>query len=150
MKKKRTPRPVRLDTMTYVLSGFLPVAKVKGGTELRTRCFLAFDNILHGRGVWEDVDDLVSAVNICEQLAHMGYGEEYLPEIEKAMDIVFLLAQRKKYLFKGGEIEPIRTILELHDELMQAVSTADMEKCLNHIAECMKHKREKVIPKEKQ
>ena len=101
MKKKRTPRPVRLDTMTYVLSGFLPVAKVKGGTELRTRCFLAFDNILHGRGVWEDVDDLVSAVNICEQLAHMGYGEEYLPEIEKAMDIVFLLAQRKKIPVQG-------------------------------------------------
>lgn len=137
-KSKYKPRGVRLDTLNYVVSGFKKVTDVPdAGTKLLIRNHAAFDEIREGRGTVEHVDLLIHMVNMCEALAHLQLGRDWLPEINQAQDAIFTMAQRgisgKKFLFTGEEMGIVQTIMELHDEQLKNCSVKLMEQALENI-----------------
>ena len=69
-KSKYKPRPIRVDTMSYVKSGLIMVADVPvAGVELELKGYEAFDEILKGNPTKHHVDDLIALVNVTEALA---------------------------------------------------------------------------------
>jgi hypothetical protein len=79
-RKKYVPKPIRTDTLTYVVSGFKKVADVPdAGTKLLIRNHAAFDEIREGRGTKEHVDMLIHMVNMCEALANQRLVKPKMP-----------------------------------------------------------------------
>jgi len=137
-KSKYKPKPVRQDTMSWVMSGFKKVADVPdAGTKLLLRNHAAFDEVLAGRGTVEHVDLLISLVNMAEALAKLQLGRDWLPEIEQAQEAIYAMAQRgisgKSFLFTGEEMNIVRQILELHDVQLENCDVRTMEKALDDI-----------------
>ena len=145
-KSKYKPKGVRLDTMTWVISGFKKVADVPdAGTKLLLRNHAAFDEIRAGRGDKEHVDILINMVNMAEALAKLQLGRDWLPEIGQAQDAIYAMAQRgisgKKFLFTGEEMSIVQTILELHDEQLKNCPVRKMEEALEEINKEFIHDR---------
>lgn len=153
-KSKYKPKGVRLDTMTWVISGFKNVADVPdAGTKLLLRNHVAFDEIREGRGDKEHVDILINMVNMAEALAKLQLGRDWLSEIGQAQDAIYAMAQRgvsgKKFLFTGEEMGIVQTILELHDEQLKNCPVRTMEEALDVIAkEYMHDKMRRIEPLE--
>jgi hypothetical protein len=150
MRKKYKPKPIRVDTLNYVISGFKKVADVPdAGLKLLIRNHAAFDEIRAGRGTKEHVDVLIHMVNMIEALAMLQLGRDWLPEIHEAQQVIYNLAQRglgnDKFLFYGPEIEVIQQIIELHDEQLKNCPVKLMEQALDLIAKEYKHKKMRVI-----
>ena len=153
-KSKYKPKGVRLDTMTWVISGFKNVADVPdAGTKLLLRNHIAFDEIRTGRGTREHVDFLIHMVNMAEALAKLQLGRDWLPEIGQAQDAIYAMAQRgvsgKKFLFTGEELGIVQTILELHDEQLKNCPVRKMEEALEEInKEYIHNKMRRIEPLE--
>ena len=153
-RKKYKPKGVRLDAMSWVVSGFKKVADVPdAGTKLLLRNHASFDEIRAGRGDREHVDILINMVNMAEALANLQLGRDWLPEIEQAQDAIYAMAQRgvsgKKFLFTGEELCIVQTILELHDEQLKNCSVRLMEIALDEInKEYIHNKMRRIEPLE--
>ncbi len=151
-KSKYKPKGIRTDNMTWVLSGMRNVAYVPdAGTKLMLRNHIAFDEIMAGRGTIEHADMLIHMVNMCEALADLQLGRDWLPEIRGAQDALYAMGQRgisgKKFLFTGEEMNIMRQILELHDEQLRNCPVKLMEKALNEIAKDYIHNKMRRIEK---
>ena len=140
MKKrsKYKPKGVRMDALTWVISGFKKVAEVPdAGTKLMLKNHISFDEIREGRGDKHHVDNLISMVNMAEALAKRQLGRDWLDEIGQAQDAIFSMAQRgisgKPFLFTGEELKAVQTIMELHDEQLRNCSVRTLELALEDI-----------------
>lgn len=79
MRKKYKPKPIRLDTMHWVLSGMKSVSSVPhGGITLKIKNHDALTNITQGRGTRHDIDVVIAAMNIAEALALARTGGQRL------------------------------------------------------------------------
>lgn len=149
-RRKYKPKGVRLDTLSWVISGLKNVADVpEAGTKLMLRNHVAFDELLAGRGTVEHVDLIISMVNMAEALAKRGIGDDWMPEIAQAQDAVFSMAQRgvsgKKFLFTGLELTIVQQILELHDEQLRNCGVRVLELALDDIAKEFIHNKMRKI-----
>lgn len=149
-RKKYKPKGVRLDAVSWVLSGMKKVADVpEAGTKLMIRNHASLDEILAGRGDVDHVDTLIHMVNMTEALAKLELGEDWLPEIHAAQDAIYAMAQRgvsgKKFLFTGLELQSVRQVLELHDEQLRNCEVRTLETALDLIAKEYSHKKMRVI-----
>ena len=154
MKKrsKYKPKGINPDNISYVLSGFRKVATLPGaGVKLLTRNHAALDEILHGRGTHEHVDILIAAMNMCETLAHMGIGEDWIPEIMEAQQAIYNLAQRgvsgKKFIFTGPEMSIVKQMMELHDRQLEECTVKQMEEALDVVNEFIRLGKARKIKK---
>lgn len=137
-RKKYKPKGVRMDTLTWVISGFKKVAEVPdAGTKLLIKNHISFDEIREGRGDIFHVDNLISMVNMAEALAKRQLGRDWLEEIGQAQDAIYAMAQRgvsgKSFLFTGEELKAVQTIIELHDEQLRNCSVRTLELALEDI-----------------
>lgn len=149
-RRKYKPKGVRLDTLSWVISGLKNVADVpEAGTTLMLRNHVAFDEMLAGRGTVEHVDLLISMVNMAEALAKRSIGDDWMPEIAQAQDAIFAMAQRgvsgKKFLFTGPELNIVQQILELHDEQLRNCGVRVLELALDDIAKEFIHNKMRKI-----
>lgn len=149
-RRKYKPKGVRLDTLSWVISGLKNVADVpEAGTTLMLRNHVAFDEMLAGRGTVEHVDLLISMVNMAEALAKRSIGDDWMPEIAQAQDAIFAMAQRgvsgKKFLFTGSELNIVQQILELHDEQLRNCGVRVLELALDDIAKEFIHNKMRKI-----
>jgi hypothetical protein len=149
-RSKYKPKGINPDNISYVLSGFRKVATLPvAGIKLLTRNHSALEEILHGRGTHEHVDVLIAAMNMCETLAHMGIGEDWIPEILKAQQAIYNLAQRgisgKKFVFTGPEMSIVKQMMELHDRQLEECTVAQMEKALDVVSEFIRLGKAKKI-----
>jgi len=138
-RKKYKPKGVRMDALTWVISGFKKVADVPdAGTKLMLKNHVSFDEIREGRGDTGHVDNLISMVNCAEALAKRQLGRDWLDEIKEAQDAIYHMAQRgisgKSFTFTGQELQAVQTILELHDEQLKNCSVRTLELALDDIA----------------
>ena len=140
MKKqsKYKPKHIRVDTLSWVISGFKKVADVPdAGTKLMLKNHVSFDEIREGRGDTGHVDNLITMVNMCEALAKRQLGNDWIDEIKEAQDAIYHMAQRgvsgKPFLFTGQELQAVQTILELHDIQLQECSVRVLELALEDI-----------------
>jgi hypothetical protein len=137
-RKKYKPKGIRLDPISWVISGFKKVADVPdAGTKLMLKNHVSFDEIREGRGNTNHVDNLISCVNMAEALALRQLGSDWLEEIGQAQDAVYHMAQRgvsgKSFVFTGEELKAVQTILELHDEQLRNCSVRTLELALEDI-----------------
>ena len=153
-RKKYKPKGVRMDALSWVISGFKKVAEVPdAGTKLMLKNHVSFDEIREGRGTTEHVDNLISCVNMAEALAKRQLGRDWLPEIGEAQDAIFAMAQRgvsgKNFVFTGEELKAVQTILELHDEQLRNCPVRTLELALEDIEREFKaNKMRKIQPLE--
>jgi hypothetical protein len=153
-RKKYKPKGVRMDALTWVISGFKKVAEVPdAGTKLLLKNHVSFDEIREGRGDTHHVDNLISMVNMAEALAKRQLGRDWLEEIREAQDAIYQMAQRgvsgKPFLFTGVELQAVQTIIELHDEQLRNCSVRTLELALEDIEKefkCNKMRKIEAIP----
>lgn len=141
MKKqsKYKPKHIRVDTLSWVISGFKKVADVPdAGTKLMLKNHVSFDEIREGRGDTGHVDNLITMLNMCEALAKRQLGNDWIDEIKEAQDAIYHMAQRgvsgKSFIFTGQELQAVQTILELHDEQLKNCPVRTLELALDDIA----------------
>ena len=152
-RKKYKPKGVRMDTLTWVISGFKKVAEVPdAGTKLLLKNHISFDEIREGRGNTHHVDNLISMVNIAEALAKRQLGRDWLEEIGQAQDAIFAMAQRgvsgKSFVFTGLELQAVETVLALHDEQLKQCPVRTLELALEDIErEFKSNKMRRIEPK---
>jgi len=137
-RKKYKPKGVRMDALTWVISGFKKVAEVPdAGTKLMIKNHVSFDEIREGRGDTHHVDNLITMVNCAEALAKRQLGRDWLEEIRQAQDAIYAMAQRgvsgKSFVFTGEELKSVQTIVELHDEQLRNCSVRTLELALEDI-----------------
>ena len=137
-RKKYKPKGVRMDALTWVISGFKKVAEVPdAGTKLMLKNHVSFDEIREGRGDTHHVDNLITMVNCAEALAKRQLGRDWLEEIGQAQDAIYAMAQRgvsgKSFIFTGEELKAVQTIIELHDEQLRNCPVRTLELALEDI-----------------
>jgi hypothetical protein len=137
-RKKYKPKGVRMDALTWVISGFKKVAEVPdAGTKLMIKNHVSFDEIREGRGDTHHVDNLITMVNCAEALAKRQLGRDWLEEIGQAQDAIYAMAQRgvsgKSFIFTGEELKAVQTIVELHDEQLRNCPVRTLELALEDI-----------------
>lgn len=145
-RKKYKPKGVRMDALTWVISGFKKVAEVPdAGTKLMLKNHVSFDEIREGRGDTHHVDNLISCVNMAEALAKRQLGRDWLEEIRQAQDAIYQMAQRgvsgKPFLFTGLELQAVETVLLLHDEQLRNCPVRTLELALQDIEKEFIHKK---------
>ena len=149
-RRKYKSKGVRMDTLTWVISGFKKVAEVPdAGTKLMIKNHVSFDEIREGRGDTHHVDNLITMVNCAEALAKRQLGRDWLEEIGQAQDAIFAMAQRgisgKPFLFTGEELKIVQTIMELHDEQLRNCPVRTLELALQDIEKEFKAKKMRKI-----
>lgn len=149
-RKKYKPKGVRVDALSWVISGFKKVADVPdAGTKLMLKNHVSFDEIREGRGDTGHVDNLITMVNCAEALAKRQLGRDWLDEIKEAQDAIFHMAQRgvsgKPFIFTGQELQAVQTILELHDEQLKNCPVRTLELALDDIAKEFKNRKMRKI-----
>ena len=137
-RRKYKPKGVRMDALTWVISGFKKVAEVPdAGTKLMLKNHVSFDEIREGRGDTHHVDNLITMVNCAEALAKRQLGRDWLEEIGQAQDAIYAMAQRgvsgKSFIFTGEELKAVQTIIELHDEQLRNCPVRTLELALEDI-----------------
>jgi hypothetical protein len=153
-RRKYKPKGVRMDALSWVISGFKKVAEVPdAGTKLMLKNHVSFDEIREGRGDTHHVDNLITMVNCAEALAKRQLGRDWLPEIGEAQDAVFAMAQRgvsgKSFVFTGLELQAVETVLALHDEQLRQCPVRTLELALDDIAKEFKaNKMRRIEPLE--
>lgn len=151
-RKKYKPKGVRMDALTWVISGFKKVAEVPdAGTKLMLKNHISFDEIREGRGDTHHVDNLISMVNMAEALAKRQLGRDWLEEIGQAQDAIYAMAQRgvsgKSFVFTGLELQAVETVLALHDEQLRQCPVRTLELALEDIEKEFKsNKMRKIEP----
>ena len=137
-RKKYKPKGVRMDALSWVISGFKKVAEVPdAGTKLMIKNHASFDEIREGRGDTFHVDNLITMVNCAEALAKRQLGRDWLEEIGQAQDAIYAMAQRgvsgKSFVFTGLELQAVETVLALHDEQLRNCPVRTLELALEDI-----------------
>jgi len=131
-RSKYRPKPVILDTINYVISGMKPMTDLKSIlTTLQLKNHLALEALRTGKAVKDDIDTLISVLNMCEALSKLKIGETYADEIKLAQDAIYECARRGAhnyhFIAKGPELKAINFAMELHDAQLEASTVKDVE-----------------------
>jgi len=118
-RSKYKPKPVLFDPVGYVIAGIQPVSAARESmTLLGAKNHGAIEAIRTGHATKDQVNFLVNAFNISMALAHMGQGEDWIPELKAAQDAIKAAAARPKFLFTGPELTAVNTGIMVHDAQM--------------------------------
>lgn len=150
-KSKYKPKGLRYDNLTYVLGGMAKVSDVPhGGVTLKIKNHNALANITQGNGKRDDVDMLISAMNIAEALAINGVGRDWWPEIQEAQNCILKMAQRglakgDKFLLYGEEMKSLNLGMDIHDAQLDACTVKELETAIAMVENEIKNKRARMI-----
>jgi hypothetical protein len=131
-RSKYRPRPVIIDTVSYVISGMKQM-KDCGSilTTLQLKNHLALEALRTGKAVLQDIEILMTALNMCEALSKIKIGEDYEDEIRVGQQALFDCAKRgaknHHFVVKGVELTAINFAMELHDAQLEASTVKDIE-----------------------
>ena len=154
MRKKYKPKPIRLDTMHWVLSGMKSVSSVPyGGITLKIKNHDALTNITQGRGKRHDIDVVIAALNIAEALAMLGIGSDWRPEINAAQQAIFDMGRRglvmdDRFVMYGPEMQAVNLGMDVHDAQLDECTVKQLEEALVIVEQEIRHKRARMIKQE--
>lgn len=139
--KKYTPRPIRANPMEYVLLGIRPVDKTDDTyVNITLSQTLALGSLADGTATRDNIDQIVTAVNLNHTFCDMGYdlvddetGESLRQITDKTMDALVEISKRSLeldggYVCKGLELSLVRKSLLFHDTLITTIPSMDIEK----------------------
>ena len=150
-RSKYKPKPVILDTMSYVISGLKQMNNLKDQLiALQLKNHLALEALRLGQATKDDIDTLINAFNITEALAKQKIGDDYKAEIKEAQDALFACAKRGvennyRFVMKGTELKAINYVMEIHDAQLEASTVKDIELATNYVYNCLQSKKARPI-----
>jgi len=149
-RSKYRPKPIILDCITYVKTGFTPMVDMKNVLlNLQLKNHSALEALRVGDATKEDIDTIISALNITEALSMQGIGDDYKEEIKEAQDALFECAKRGaenyKFVVKGLELKAINYAMELHDAQLHASTVRDIEKAIDTVKNTIIQKKARAI-----
>ena len=139
-----------MDTMNYVKVGITPVADTgAGATQLMMINRDSLEEILKGRGTKWHVDTLIEVFNLCEAMAMMRMGHDWMEEIHQGQDAILAMARRGvktgRFVFTGPEMEIAKTIMELHEEQLKQCTVNQLDDAMKLVKECKRLKKARQI-----
>ena len=147
-RSKYRQRIQLVDPLNWVLSGLKPLTTATDEVVvLRARNHGAIRAVITGKATIDDADALLGAFNMCEALAKMDLGADWLPEIAQAQDALRSAGNRARFGFSGPEIEIVNTVMEVHDlQLTNPLCTIDLiTKALAMVKKDIRLKRSKPL-----
>lgn len=132
-RSKYRPKGVIPDTMRWIKTGMTLLAATGELTTLKIKNHAAMEALRKGDGTFQDVDVVVSALNIADAMANGGeIGKDYSAEIRAGQDAVFAMAQRGstnggRFLFTGPELTAINLAMEVHDAQLDIATVDDVQ-----------------------
>jgi len=146
MRKKYRPKPVRADTISYVLSGIRPFAKVPYGTTLRIKNHDALDKLRRGEADKQTIDILIGTYNVAEGLVRQNIGDEYREELRAGQDALLAVARRGgNFILKSEELNALNLAMEIHDAQLDVCTVIELERAIDIVQEDVLHKRARSI-----
>ena len=145
-RSKYRPRPVRVDTMSYVVSGLSPVLQHESfAIDLKTKNHFALTMLTQGNATIKDIDVLISALNITESLWRLGFGREYRNVVDAGLRALRAVGARglakNKFVLRADEMSALNEAMDLHDAQLEVITVKDMEQAIAIVHEEMRHKR---------
>jgi hypothetical protein len=150
-KSKYKPKGVRLDTMAWILQGMAPLRTNEHAINLKIKNHNALTEVVQGRGTRDQIDVLITAMNMAEALYRTNpqLGLQYSVEVKAAQDAIFTMTRRGlekgRFLFTGPELTAMNLVMEVHDAQLEACTIGDLEKALDLVAREIRLKRARQI-----
>lgn len=134
-RSKYRPKGVILNPMAYVMEGMVPVTQHGSYlVTLKIRNHGALANLVQGKAVKRDVDELIECFNVAEALYRMGMGREYGNVLKEAQQALLLVGARGldtgRFLCTGPQIQTLNTMMELHDAQLDLCTVKDIEEAI--------------------
>jgi hypothetical protein len=132
-KSKYKPKPVMVDTVSWVLAGLKPIASAGDAViVLKAKNHSALTEVVQGRGNRDQIDVLIHALNVCEAFARHGKGKDWLPEITEAQNALYDMAKRgvenERFIFRGPEMQAVNLAMDVHDVQLEQSTVQELEK----------------------
>ena len=132
-RSKYRPKGVIVDTLSFVKAGLSRVGSISSGITLKIINHEALEAVRKGHGTRDDIDKLITALNVTEALAvNLRYGEDWKDEIRAAQDALLELGRRGaetgKFILRGPELTSLNLAMEIHDEQLDACTVSELEK----------------------
>lgn len=134
-KRRYTPRPVLLDTMSYVRTGMMPVPSAKLAlSELHLKNHSALDALATGQATTNSMRRLAGTMAIGITLAQrFGHGAEYAPQLHAGAAAVKAIRARSRLVATGPELTAVKEALAVHDAQLDITTVAELEVATNHL-----------------
>lgn len=131
-RSKYRPKGVILNPMAYVMEGMVPVTQHGSFlVTLKIRNHGALANLVQGKAVKRDVDELIEAFNVAEALYRLGMGREYGDVLRQAQQALLEVGSRGlttgRFLCTGPQIKTLNMMMELHDAQLDLCTVKDIE-----------------------
>lgn len=143
MKKrsKYKPKGVRLDAVSWVITGLRPMRDAKGEHQvLVTKNHSAIVEITQGRGTRAHADILISALNMAEAMCFVRaeLGQDWAAELRAASDAVLAMCRRAvtksgHFGFTGPELTAVNLAMEVHDAQLDTCTVGELEKAAERV-----------------
>ena len=138
MRKRSSykPRQIRADAHLWVIAGMKPVAETDAIIVVRTKNHLALDAVLKGKATRQDIDELISAINMTEALSKLDIGNDWSVEINEAQQSMLTMCRRgiangDRFVFTGPEMQTVKLAMQVHDAQLDRCSIKEMEQALS-------------------
>lgn len=135
MKKRSAyrPKPMLINPLMYVLESLKPVREHDSFLiDLKIKNHGAMSSLTRGEANRDDMDALITMVNVVEALYRLGYGQEYGDVVRDGLNALHEVGKRGvstgRFVLKSKEMSDLNTVMELHDAQMEVITVKDMER----------------------
>lgn len=122
-----------INPLMYVLESLKPVREHDSFLiDLKIKNHGAMSSLTRGEANRDDMDALITMVNVVEALYRLGYGQEYGDVVRDGLDALHEVGKRGvatgRFVLKSKEMSDLNTVMELHDAQMEVITIKDMER----------------------
>ena len=151
-KSRYQPKPVCTNPIGYVLEGMTRLAVHSPHIiNLKIKNHASLSKLTRGNACREDMDRLISALNVSEALYRLGFGTEYNAELRRGLDALYAVCTRGaptgRFILRAEEMSALNDAMDLHDAQLDTVTVKDMETAVLMVEAELKSKKAKVIKK---
>jgi hypothetical protein len=134
-RKKFRPKPMLVNPVGFVVESMTPLVEYESYVlHWKLRNTVAFGELLKGKASKTDIDTLASSRNIVEALLVTLKGVDIDGTLDRSavalVDICDRANQGKGTATRAPELQAIRDLMSLHDELLDAVTVGEFEAAL--------------------
>lgn len=143
-RKPYRPKGIRVDMISYVLSGLKPVLSHESATNMRIRNHAAMTALIKGTATKDDIDVLIFAFNITEGLALVNpkLGSDWRAEIKAGQDALFDVALRGKarqwFVITGPEMAAMNLTMDIHEAQLEQATVLEIERAADLVHQRVK------------
>ena len=136
-RSKYKPKPVLANPLGYVMESATPLIEHETYVvDWQLKNNSAFEKLLKGIADKKDINTLVAARNITEGLMVTLKGADADGTLARSAVALIELCDRgnagKSLVMKAQEIQAMRDMMQLHDELLEVVTVRQFERALEY------------------